>query len=155
VFYLCYLTIYGLGEKYISCDNDLVGLSNQDGEFLRLRKKNFVLGLVGLFFLLWNMVYAWLVPHHRHWTSHGLIISSVLRIIWYFIIPIFFILNQIGTFFEWPISDYYYQFSCDIWLNSFLLASVFALVFNDLIHQILDLEISKGLLYTVERTNKK
>jgi hypothetical protein len=148
LFIVFYIIFYWLGEKYISPDCDLIGMSNQDGHLIQLKKKNIILGLVGLFFLLWSLIYAWSVPKHRSIFSHGLIIGTIIRIIWYILIPLFVILNWIGSFNGWVIPNYYFEFYAEYWLNSFLLACFCSLLFSDNVHLILDLEWAKGRLYT-------
>ena len=147
IFMVFYIFFYLLGERWISPDFDILGLSSQDGRLLQLRQKNILFGILGLFWVIWWLIYAWIINKHRSFWSHGLFIGTLGRVVWLFI-PFLFIVNWIGTLNGWKISGYWYEFYADYYLVSFVLAAIFGLFSSDMIHMLLDTEWSKGRLYT-------
>lgn len=153
IFIMCYIVFYYLGENFLSPDLDLQSLSGQDARMIALRKLNIIFGLFGLFWSLWSFIYAWIINGHRRALSHGWILGTLFRLFFYNI-PFVFILNMIGTYNGWFLPQYWYEFYCEYWLVSYLLASFCALFFSDGIHLILDTEYAKGKLYTPMKGKK-
>lgn len=137
-FMVFYLIFYYLGERYISPDLDLLSMTNQESRLFQLKKKNIILGLIGLFWMIMCLVYAWTIGKHRSFWSHSLPFGTIFRVIWFILIPLLFITNWIASFNEWLIKDWFYQFYCEYWLINLLLGSFFSLLFGDSIHSILD-----------------
>jgi uncharacterized metal-binding protein len=153
LFIIFYVLFYYLGENYLSPDLDLQSLSGQDAKMIRLRNLNIVLGLFGLFWGLWSFIYAWIINGHRKTLSHGWGIGTLFRLFFY-TLPFFLLMVWFGSFNGWTIGDFWYEFYCEYWLVSYLLAGFFALFFSDSIHLILDTEYAKGRLY-YPKSNKK
>jgi hypothetical protein len=148
VFLILYPMWYHLGERYISCDLDLDSMSGQEGRMLHLKSVNIIVGLFGLIFMILSLCYSWCIPKHRHWTSHSVPIGTFLRCVWFIWLPIFIVLNWVGSFLSWTVWEYYFQFYGEMWINGLLLSSFCALCFTDIIHLIMDLPASKNILYT-------
>ena len=146
-----------MGEKLISPDLDLISISGQDGRALSYIKKNPLLGIFGLFFALWSMVYSWcMIPlgGHRNMWSHGLIIGTIGRMIW-FNLPLTIIGYMVSYNLIGIKSDFYYNLWMDYWLLPYLAAQFLAWNFSDAIHILLDQEFVKGWLYIPESQLKK
>ena len=153
LFNLFFVLNYWMGENLVSCDLDLLSISGQDGRMLTEGKKNIFIGFLGLLFALWSMVYSWIMQFlggHRNIFSHGIILGTLGRILW-FNIPIIFILSNIYSFgvvhWHWS-SNFSYELYLDIWLVPYLCAQFLAWFITDDIHIILDTDFAKNRLYT-------
>ena len=152
IFILFYLLCYSIAEHYISPDLDLLSISGQDGRALTKIKNNVILGIVGLLFAMWSMVYSWIMQFfggHRG-LSHTFILGTLTRMIW-FNTPIFFILWFLKWYwgFEW--NKIWYNFYMDWWLFGYVLGQFFSWLFSDVVHSVMDSEYAKNRFYKVEK----
>jgi len=159
LFNLFFIINYALGENFIGNDLDLISINGEDGRMLAVGKKNFFLGLIGLFFMLWWTIYAWLilfVGGHRSWASHGILIGTLGRILW-FNVPLVILLNGIYGFgvtrWGWT-SNFGYELFLDIWILPYLISQFLAWIITDLTHLLLDSSWAKFRLYTPNTTEK-
>lgn len=72
-----------------SPDLDQIGLSSDEGRALRM------FGPFGLFWIMIWLPYAYMIPH-RHFLSHGWLISTVIRMAYLFSIPVIVIWYRFG-----------------------------------------------------------
>ena len=137
-FWLFYIIFYALGENYISPDLDLISMTKEESNLFQLKKKNIILGLIGLFWMIMCLIYAWIIEKNRSFWSHGIGIGTILRILWFLIVPLLSLMNWIASINGWAIKDYFYEFYGEFWMLSLLLGSFCALFFSDLIHLFMD-----------------
>ena len=138
----------------IDPDNDLFGMTLSEGIILRTTKK-FYLGFFGALFVAYSFIYAYiigLVGSHRSVFSHGWIIGTLGRMVFYNM-PLYILLWNIYYYgiqnWEWTLSIGFYESSkMEIWLLPYLSMQFLAWFIGDGIHLILDLEVAKGILYT-------
>lgn len=82
---------YFLGQ-YLSPDLDLVGINQDEGRAMKDFK------IIGALFVAWSTVYGYLMRFigigrkgHRNFFSHFPIVSTALRMLWFFGVPLFLI----------------------------------------------------------------
>lgn len=148
-FYLNYLAC-----NIVDPDADQIGVTSSEGIVLRT-SKHLKIGFIGALFVSYSFLYAYLiglVGGHRSPISHGWIIGTIGRMIFYNI-PLF-----IGCweFYNYGIQNWgwtlniglYESTRMQIWLIPYLSMQFVAWFIGDGIHLILDTEWAKGKLYT-------
>jgi hypothetical protein len=146
----CFIQYWLAG--FIGPDLDLPGLNDDDGRMMRFGKKlNSLLTIFGYLTVAYWFFYAWiigLIGGHRSKFSHGIIIGTIGRII-YFNIPIF-----LGLFFfarygiaHWNWINPFYELYGDMWILPYLLSQFVVWNITDETHLILDSEWAKGKLF--------
>jgi hypothetical protein len=148
LFTVFYIVNYSLAI-IVEPDLDQLGLTSSEGRAMRGSKRaNILVGLLGAFWVMWWFLYAWfigLVGGHRSLFSHGAIVGTIGRMVW-FNLPIAAFLFGIKWYWGW--SDWWYQLYMDVWLCPYLLSQLLAWILSDAVHLTLDTEWSKGILYT-------
>ena len=148
-----FYTNYFLCE-FIDPDADLVGMTTSEGRVMRGTKR-YWLGFLGAVFVAYGFIYAYIVGlfgGHRSRASHGFIVGTVGRILFYNA-PLFFIFH---FFYGYGLSNWgwtstigvYASFGMEVWLLPYLSTQFLAWFFGDGIHLILDSKWSRGKLYT-------
>jgi uncharacterized metal-binding protein len=145
---------------FIDPDEDQIGITLSEGRALRGTKNiNPFIGFIGAFHVAYWLIYAYmigLVGGHRSVFSHGWIIGTVLRII-YFNIPF---AVGLWLFYNWAVvnwgwHDPIWSLYLDWWLAPYLLSQFLAWFVSDGMHLILDTEWAKYRLYTPVTTRRK
>ena len=137
----------------ISPDADQIGVTSDEGIVLRTTKK-FWIGFIGALFVSYSFIYAYiigLVGGHRSFFSHGWVIGTIGRMVFYNI-PLYCFLWSIYNYgiqnWNWVLSIGIYESTkMKIWLIPYLSMQFLAWFIGDGIHIILDSEIAKGILY--------
>ena len=117
--------------------------------------KKYWLGFLGAIFVAYGFIYAYVIGlfgGHRSLASHGFIVGTIGRMIFYNI-PMYFIFHFLYGYglsnWGWtPTIGVYLSFGMEVWLLPYLSTQFLAWFFGDGIHLILDLKWSKGKLYT-------
>lgn len=150
-FYLC---------EFCDPDNDHLSLTNSEGRVLRLSKRIYM-GFFGALFVSYTFIYSYIIGlfgGHRSWASHGWVIGTVGRMIFYNIpfFGIFYFLYGYGLmYWGWTTDiDIFRSFGMEVWLKPFLISQFFAWNVGDGIHLILDTEWAKGTLYEPEKRKR-
>lgn len=93
---------------------------------------------------------------HRSIFSHGLIIGTIGRMI-FFNIPIWFVFYwvEMKKFGYYDFSNVYQRWSMQYWLFPYYLSQFLMLNIGDSIHILLDTEIVKNILYVPETTRTR
>jgi uncharacterized metal-binding protein len=138
--------------SFIGPDLDLPGLNDDDGRMMRFGKKTFPLFTIfGYITTAYWFFYAWLiglVGGHRSIFSHGVLIGTIGRII-YFNIPIFlglYFLYRYGMR-NWNWSNPSYELYLDVWILPYILSQFIIWSLTDSLHILLDGRWAKGRLY--------
>lgn len=159
ILFVVFFNLLFLTGNVIEPDNDLLSLSTSDGIMLSLKHLtgffvfDFVLGFIGLLLIIWSLIYAYFigwVGSHRSIFSHGHIIGTAIRAIWWNI-PVVLMMREIALYYSFK--DYYFEFYADIWLNAYLLGFL-ALLISDEIHLVLDTTWFKKNVYDSTKHNK-
>lgn len=145
---------------FIDPDDDLMGLTGSEGRILRLSKK-YWLGFIGAIFVSYGFIYAYIIGlfgGHRSWLSHGWVIGTIGRMIFYNI-PLFAFLYWLYLYAvrNWdanPIAPYDLIFFWD-YTKIYLLTQFLAWNIGDGIHLILDTNFAKGTLYQPKKENRQ
>ena len=157
LFNIFFILFYWMGENLISCDLDLISISGQDGRLISFGKHvadklkkigffgkiiGFFVGLLPFMFSQWSAAYSYtmsFVGGHRSFWSHSLVLSTLIREIWFdipFAILLYFVFNY-GAL-NWGWKNIVFETYMDIWLYPLLLAEFIAFTFTDSIHLFLD-----------------
>ena len=151
VFILSYFVSYAIGAV-LDPDADQWSLTQGEGRVLRTtRRFTFIIGFFGALWVSYWFMYAWFVSlfgGHRSWISHGFIIGTVIRIIFFNVIigAILIAVFSYGVInFGW--SSITYELYLDVWVSPYLLGQFLAWFISDGIHLMLDTEYAKGRLY--------
>lgn len=151
--------------NYLLCfiidpDCDQLSLTIAEGTALRASKK-FYLGFIGAVFVSSSFIYAYIIGlfgGHRSWASHGWLVGTIGRMIFYNTIPYFIILNIYSyglTHWNWMLSiNMYSSFFMNIWFIPYVVTQFIAWNIGDGIHLILDTNWAKGILYTPLKTQR-
>lgn len=153
ILYLIFYYINYLLCEVIDPDNDQLSLTNSEGIVLRTTRR-FYMGFFGALFISYSFLYAYLiglVGGHRSLFSHGLIIGTLGRIIFYNI-PLYIFFHAFYSFaltnWNWTTEiSLYRSFWMDIWLLPYLSMQFLAWFVGDGIHLTLDSKWAKGTLY--------
>lgn len=143
---------------FIDPDLDHGIVTKGEWDALRIAKR-YYLGLIGAIFVAYSFIYAYLIGKHRSWKSHGWIIGTIGRMIW-FNLPLgtlvaYMVNHSIvnwGTP-SWDIVGFNYYWM-NVWLKPYLLAQFIAWSIGDGTHLLLDTEWAKGNLYTPNKRRK-
>jgi hypothetical protein len=147
----------------IEPDQDQIGLTGGDGDFLRLKTIKgklpirVIIGFFGLLLATWSFWYAWIVGWfggHRSWLSHGILVGTLGRVVWWNI-PLAFLLEQVCVGIGWPMTSWGYELYLDVWLVPYFGAQLAAWLFSDGIHLLLDTEWAKKYMYVPAKNRKK
>ena len=163
-----YPYLYGIFSvvNYLLCelidpDNDQLALTLADGIALRLSRK-FYLGFIGAIFVSYNFLYAYiagLFGGHRSWFSHGWIVGTLGRMIFYnsLLLFIFYNIYSFGILkWGWQTNISLYQyFYMNIWLKPYLITQFIMWNIGDGIHLLLDTSWAKGRLYKPKKSIRK
>jgi hypothetical protein len=148
--------------EFHSPDLDQIGLSKDEGDILRTFKK-LKIGLAGAVIVAWWFIYAYfigLLGGHRSWASHGWVIGTIGRII-FFNIPFAVFL---AGWHLYGVANWGYDlwseigwgyFYMDKWLSTYLVCQFVSWNIGDGIHLILDTEWAKGRLYQTRTRRAK
>jgi hypothetical protein len=139
--------------EIIDPDADHISITSSEGRILRITKKYYI-GLFGAIFVAYGFMYAYLiglVGGHRSFFSHGWIVGTIGRMLFYNA-PLYFIFHFIYAYgignWGWTSEDSVYKsFSMDVWLTPYLISQFLAWFIGDGIHLILDHDWAKGKLY--------
>ena len=109
-------------------------------------------GVLRALWMSYTTLYAGIIMMfggHRSIMSHGLLIGTIGRIL-YFNLPLFLFLRWIYfKYYEvWVFNNFWYLFFMDKWFIPYYGAQLIFMFIGDGIHLILDLEIAKNVLYT-------
>jgi len=151
--YILFFYINYLLCNIISPDADQIGITSDEGIVLRTTKK-FWIGFLGAMFVSYSFIYAYLiglVGGHRSFFSHGWVIGTIGRMIFYNT-PLYIFLWNFYNYgiqnWNWSLSIGLYESTkMELWLMPYLSMQFLAWFIGDSIHLILDLEIAKGILY--------
>lgn len=171
--------------EFLDPDADQMGLTKSEGDVLRTAQK-FKIGFLGAVWVSWWFIYSyiigvgsripdyrkkngikktilfalspirWLFRGHRSIGSHGIIIGTTGRMIW-FNIPIFVLLYLFSSSY-WGSSDIFYlsyQLYVDYWLIPYLVSQFVAWTLGDAVHVLLDSDLAKGVLYGIDKYGDK
>jgi hypothetical protein len=139
--------------RYINPDDDLFSLSLAEGLILRTSKK-YYLGFFGALLVADKFMYAYiagLFGGHRSLFSHGLLIGTIGRMLFYniqaYVVAIFLYSNG-SLYWDWqPVASVQFLFYFDQWGVIFLTMQFAAWFYADAVHLILDSEYAKGRFY--------
>lgn len=131
--------------EYIDPDLDLLGLTKSEGDVLRTFRA-IHLGFLGALFISWSFIYAYialLFGGHRSWFSHGIIVGTIGRMIWFnipFAMIYWFMVNySISNWGTPPFSDIGINyFWANIWLKPYIITQFIAWSIGDGVHLIGD-----------------
>lgn len=146
--------------RLLDPDLDVASLSISEGTGMRFFEKIWFVGwILRAFWMGMTAMYAGImlqVGGHRNIFSHGLIIGTIGRMI-FFNIPLFYFfywkeINEVGIF-VW--SNMYYRWNMQTWLIPFYLSQLLMLSIGDSIHLLLDTEFVKNVLYVPETLKRK
>ena len=165
-----FILFYWIGENIVSCDLDLISISGQDGRAITFGKKDisdklarrigffskiigYAVGIIPFLFSQWSAFYSYTMQFlggHRNPFSHSLVLSTVIRMIWFDVI--FYVMaNQIYasgvSAWHWT-GSIWFDLYMDIWLIPVLAGQFIAWSITDVMHLILDSEWAKFRLYT-------
>jgi len=121
---------------------------------LRTTRK-FWVGFLGALFLSYSFLYSYVIGlagGHRSWLSHGWIIGTLGRMVFYNI-PLIVFLNVLYSYaisnWGWSTSvGVLKSFYFDMWGIPYLSMQFLAWLYGDGVHLILDTNWAKGVLYT-------
>jgi hypothetical protein len=129
--------------SFIGPDLDLPGLNDDDGRMMRFGKKlNRLLTIFGYLTVAYWFFYAWIMSlfgGHRSKLSHGIIIGTVGRIV-YFNIPVFlglFLFYRYG-YINWGWRNFWYQLYMDFWFYAYIFSQFVIWNLTDGLHLALD-----------------
>lgn len=158
--YVLFLYINFLLCEVIDPDADQLSLTSSEGRILRFTRK-FYLGFLGALFVAYTFIYAYIIGlfgGHRSPLSHGVLIGTIGRMIFYNI-PVIFLFYGIYSYglvnWSWiPTVNVYYSFAMEKWFPQYLFTQFTAWFIGDGIHLILDTEWAKGRLYEYKSIKK-
>ncbi len=151
--YVLFLYINFLLCEIIDPDADQLSLTSAEGRVLRFTRK-FYLGFFGALFVAYTFIYAYIIGlfgGHRSPLSHGVLIGTIGRMIFYNI-PVMFLFYGIYSYglvnWSWiPTVSVYHSFAMERWFPQYIVSQFTAWFVGDGIHLILDSEWAKGRLY--------
>ena len=178
LFEIFFILFYWIGENLVSCNLDQIGVGSQDARAITFGKKDisdklekkigfvskfigYFLGIIPFLFSEWSAFYAYtnqFLGGHRNPFSHSLVLSTILRMIWFDVI-FYMMANQIYASgvsgWHWT-GTMYFDLYMDVWLVPVLVSQFIAWTITDATHLTLDTEWAKGKLYTpVTAKNKQ
>jgi hypothetical protein len=151
--------------NYVQChvinpDNDQLGVTLAEGIVLRVTRRVWM-GFFGALFVAYSFIYAYLMGllgGHRTWASHGWVIGTMGRMLYFSILPLGVLFYNVylyaiahwgapqGATFE---SIFLWRYTKIYFLTQFMAWNV-----GDGIHLILDTEWAKGRLYVPTKTRR-
>lgn len=147
--------------RIINPDDDQWSITLAEGIILRTSKK-YHIGFLGALLLSYKIIYAYLAGlfgGHRSWFSHGWIIGTIGRMIFYdvpFYIALLVFYSYGIVHWNWSKDvDLLKSVYFDIWGIPFLKMQFVAWFYGDGVHLVLDTEWAKGVLYTPKKTTYK
>jgi hypothetical protein len=177
IYEISFLLFYWIGENIVSCDLDLISISGQDGRAITFGKKDisdklqkkigflskiigYLIGIIPFMFSQWSAFYSYSMQFlggHRNPFSHSLVLSTILRMIWFDVV-FYLMANQIYatgiSSWHWT-GSMYFNLYMDVWLVPILAGQFAAWSITDATHLLLDTEWAKGKLYNPITTKKK
>jgi hypothetical protein len=141
IFFLFYLLNYFMA-RFIDPDLDQIGLTNAEGRMIS-KKGGFVLSFVGALNASYWFMYAWgigWVGGHRSFFSHGWIIGTLIRMV-YFNIPV-------GILLDWIIKRFTISVTWNglwVWVAPYFVGQFCAWFLTDGTHLFLDTEFFKKI----------
>ena len=154
ILYPVFLYLNYLQCHIINPDNDQPSLTLAEGIVLRVSKR-FWMGFFGALFVCYSFMYAYIIGlfgGHRSWASHGWVIGTIGRMIYFSILPISITLYNIYIYAiaRWnaPLNATLQSIFLWEYLKIYLFTQFIAWNIGDGIHLILDTEWAKGRLYT-------
>lgn len=142
---------------FLDPDADQLGWTKSEGDLMRTLRR-FKLGLLGILWVNHWMIYAEIIRGlggHRSWASHGWVIGTVGRMIW-FNIPIagFFYGFYLYGLSKWNLLTFdvigWRYFHMDVWLIPYLVTQLISWLIGDGIHLVLDTEWFKKISKELE-----
>lgn len=146
--------------RLLDPDLDVASLSISEGTGMRFFEKIWFVGwILRAIWMGMTAMYAGIMLQlggHRNVFSHGLIIGTIGRMI-FFNAPLFYFfywkeISEVGVFI-W--SNMYDRWNMQFWLIPFYLSQFIMLSIGDSIHLLLDTEIVKNILYVPETTRSR
>lgn len=138
--------------RLIDPDTDHLQITVSESSGSRVFEKiPFIGGILKALWLSYTTLYAGIMlifGGHRNPLSHSLIISTIIRIL-YFHIPIFFISRWIyfRNYEMFTVGDFWNFYHMNFWFIPYILTQLIFMSIGDSIHLLLDTEIVKGVLY--------
>lgn len=153
--YPIFLYINFLLCNVVSPDADQIGITSDEGIIMRTTKKiNFIIGFFGILFVAYFLIYAYIISFlggHRSPASHGHVIGTIGRIIFFNVPGYWFLLNFYSyglTHWNWVTSIGLYESTkMEIWLFPYMSMQFVGWLIGDEIHLLLDTKWAKGKLY--------
>jgi len=145
--------------RLLDPDLDMLGETTSESTGIRMLRRIPLIGwLLLAFWVSYTTFYAAIISSfggHRSWLSHGLIVGTVFRMI-FFNIPMwtFIYWERIRAGRTWDFSQSYIDWNMDSWLVPYYLSQFLLLNLGDAIHLLLDTGIVKGILYVPESFKK-
>jgi uncharacterized metal-binding protein len=141
-------------------DLDQISLGSQEGRALRGTKRfGCFVGFFGALWVSYWFMYAFfigLVGGHRSVFSHGVVIGTIGRMI-YFNVPIFLFFVGVGdigkAYFQW--ANTLHNLYLEVWLLPYVITQLTAWLIADQIHLTLDLVWVEKMLGTYGKNNRK